>query len=530
MKQTLYSWRKHLVGLLLLALAVGPLSLSAQSLAEQIGSLRSQLVTLNDIINNTPGLTPSEISQLNGQISNVNTAITNLEASALDVTTMEVIIDVPTNYAEAQFLNASGSVMYLDFFFATTPTTTQDWFDAIVDRTALTLGYSSTTIPSPSSLAANIVQVPAFNGPSVFFPQATTTAPVATTSFTPTAPVATVVTPYRNNVEKVELFGNAKDYRVTAHVHYGPETTATTTLAAASSTFRFDLSASTTAAEHDYMSRLPELESLALQELVRQTGYSQNFLDSISVTSFSTFEDSFDVQYRALPRAQGEGLVNLFGSYSIIDDIDFVVGEGTFRMIMSSDQNEQLVLSLREENSSGDDRNGGWDQGNGDWDYGLTYSIHGVVLDSDTDSNYDRPGVTNYFLVNDLLEGIGAFMGTPSTTTMTEDEVFVNELTAFMMAHTVYYETDDYWSSFSRRDTALNGAAACHDARTEEIMERVATFYLDQGLQYASTTAAITELRSPINYVDHDGGFGWFSSFWSSQCRSVNNSFFPTQP
>lgn len=522
MKQTLYSWRKQLVGLLLVALVAGPLASNAQTIAEQIASLRSQLNTLTTIIATSPSLTPSEVATLNASIANVNTAITNLEAAALNVVTMEVIIDPAAGYAEAQFLDATDSVMYLDFYFATNPTTTQDWFDAIVDRTAITLGLSSTTDPSPASLSANIVQVPAFSGPSVFFPAATTTAPTGPSTFTPTAMAPTIPTPYRNNVEKVELRGSAKDYRVTAHIYFGPETTATTTLPAASTTYMFDFSASTTAADNDYMMRLMELENFAIDTLARNTGYARDYLMNLSETSFSTFDNASDVQFNRIPRAQGEGLVNMFGSYSIINDIEVVAGEGRFAMILRSDQDETLALRLTEEDSYGEN-SGGWNNGNGDWDYSLTYSIHGVTVDSDTDSDYDAPGVRNYFLVNDLLEGIGDYMGTASTSTLTPDERFVGELVAFMMGHSVYYETDSYYSFFG--GGAETAARACHDNRAEDIIERVLAFYLDEGLQYARTIPEITNLRAPINYVDDDEGW-----FWSSQCRSVNNSFFPSQP
>lgn len=508
------------MGLLLVAFAVGPFSLSAQTIAEQIASLRSQLVTLNDIIDNTPGLTPSEVSQLNTQISTVNTAITNLEAAALNVTTMEVVIDPPSLYAEAQFLDDTGSVMYLDFYFTSAPTTTQDWFDAIVQRTALTLGYSSTTIPSPSSLAANIVQVPAFTGPSVFFPEATTTAAAPTTPFTPSASVASVVTPYRYNAEKVELRGSAKDYEVTARVIFGPETTATTTLAAATSTFYFDFSADATEAEHDYLNRLPELKQLAITELARQTGYSQTFLESIAETSFSTFDNAFDVMYHHVPTGPGLGLVNTIGSFSIIDNIDVISGDEIFSLVLESDQEESLSLTLTPEYSSGGRGSGG--TRTGAWDYALNYSIHEYTVDSDSDSGYDAAGIRLWLY--DLLEGIGFYMGTPSTTANTSDEVFVNELVNFMLNHSVYYEVDSYYMTRGA-PSRESGAATCHDARIQDVLDRTVAFYLDSGMQYAGTVATTTQVRAPIRYrSDDDGGF------YSSRCIGTNNSFFPTQP
>lgn len=493
MKNFIYQHKSRLAGVLLLALVISPFAVKAESLAEAIDRLSRELTTLSEILSSPDTLTVDEQSDLIDSITRISTELTDLQTTPPTPTTMEIIIDPVAEYTQAQFKDATDTLVSADFYFSgpNTPTTTSRYVDETVARAAATFGVSETDI------SQNVVVVDTFSDPDVFEPESLVLAPT-------TPPTPTVVSG-RTNVDHVQVTGDVGDFESTARVVYAPEPGypdyATST---------FDYSFTTTLDEWDLMGRLPELDSLTFNELESDTGVVASALRSSSTISFDRFDNQFEVSYRykpyASPISAGFDLSEYFGIYSVIDEVSVVAGHETFQIFLRSDQDEVLLLSLKAQYTGNDEH--GFTPVAGRWNYTLAYTAHDVLLESDTVTGATRNGIRADLL--DSLFGIGSEFGVT-------DEVVIDNLLPFMLDHSVFYATNGSNTFGYQNDLVSPFTPSCHSNEMESVIETLAEREF-QGLQLAGDTEDLLQLYAPTVDMGRDA---------LNRCVDINNSFFP---
>lgn len=493
MKHLIYRYRRRLLaGLLLLTFVIAPFAVRAESLAEAIDRLTRELVTLSEILGMSSELTVEEQSDIVNQISRISNELTALQTTPPTPTTMEIIIDPVAEMTQAQFKDVNGTLVTADFYFSG-PTTTNGYIAETVERAAQTFSLSTTT------LAERVAIVPSFSGPEVFEPQTTTL------TTTPTITTTPVVVPSRTNIHRVIVTGDAGSYDARAQIVYAPEPGypdfATST---------FDYNFTTIYDRWDLMFRLPELDRLTFSQLVADTGHRYSALRASSTVSFDRFDNQFEVQYFYTPSAgAGYDLSTMFGVYSVLEEARVIAGEDIFSVVLLSDQDEELSLTISPHYSGNDER--GFTRVASRWDYNMTYSVHGVVLESDRNTNATREGIRTELLY--ALQGVGEEFGVT-------DEVVIDDLLPFMLEHTVIYQSDSLNESVFYIDRVREAAAACHSDAMESVIEVLAERYFATAYQTVDDTAEILELYAPLRFRDRDEG-GWWDT-----CERVNNNFF----